>query len=731
MGTDWRGVTSGRNAPGRDFKLEPPQEFRPSAWFLGPNAENQGVFEELIAIALSGNITARIAYQPNDPNMAPGAFPRSGPTVERMKENLRHILDELRGSIPLSSHRNQSHMYWDITMPGAAGYFAGMLFNQNNVAAEASPVTTALEIRVARELCEMLGYGLPAAPEPWGHITCDGSVANSEALWAARNLKYQAAALARAILADPELLPARGVSVRKPDGSWARLLDLTTWEQLNLATDEVLALRGRLVKEGGLTEAQVAGALNRYSIQSKGAAAFDAEVLHGAVKTMPAILVPATAHYSWPKAAALLGLGTHSVQAIPVDLEGRMIVSELAQALNRCLDEQRPVLAVVAVLGSTGESAVDPLCDVLALREQFAARGLTFALHVDAAWGGYFASMLRPPATNAPPADDEQTGLDETPEESLSDYVQAQFHALHHADSITVDPHKAGYIPYPAGALCYRNREMIYLVAHTSPVVFHDGEAPTVGVYGIEGSKPGAAAVGVALSHVTIPTNALGYGRLLGRCVFNSKRFYAALTTLAGPDDDFIVVPFQRLPAERDGGDEHRIEAQRKLIRERIVPHENPALMEILDTEPEIRKLFRSLGPDLTVFAYAFNFKLDGRLNTDLVLMNAFNNALFHRLSIERPEIAGHVPPQPMFVTSSQFDPASHGAAFMKHFADRAGLDYSGGPIRYLISTMQNPFLTATAEGNFIKVLMTVYRATIEEVRAELVRSHAPDPKES
>jgi glutamate/tyrosine decarboxylase-like PLP-dependent enzyme len=209
-------------------------------------------------------------------------------------------------------------------------------------------------------------------------------------------------------------------------------------------------------------------------------------------------------------------------------------------------------IQVVAVMGSTGESAVDPLADILELRRQFAARGLTFALHLDAAWGGYFASMLRPrrPRTHRPTANRRDSTT--CPAWSLSDHVRRQFAHLAEADTITVDPHKAGFIPYPAGALCYRNKEMIFLVSQTSPVVYHDGEAPTVGVYGVEGSKPGAAAVGVALSHATIPPDTRGYGRLLGRCVFNAKRFYAALTTLAEPRRRLHLDPLPEAPG-REG----------------------------------------------------------------------------------------------------------------------------------------------------------------------------------
>ena len=61
-----------------------------------------------------------------------------------------------------------------------------------------------------------------------------------------------------------------------------------------------------------------------------------------------------------------------------------------------------------------------------------------------------------------------------------------------------VHPHKGGFIPYPAGALCYRNGAMRSIVTFTAPLVYHGGADPTVGVFGIEGSKPGAAAAGGA-----------------------------------------------------------------------------------------------------------------------------------------------------------------------------------------------------------------------------------------
>ena len=111
-------------------------------------------------------------------------------------------------------------MLWDVTLPAVLGYLAAILYNQNNVAAEASPVTTLLEMEVGRDLCAMLGYTVPPVdavpdasgpPVPWGHITCDGSVANIESMWAARNLKYFPVALAAALKGDARLKAARGL----------------------------------------------------------------------------------------------------------------------------------------------------------------------------------------------------------------------------------------------------------------------------------------------------------------------------------------------------------------------------------------------------------------------------------------------------------------------------------------------------------------------------------------
>ena len=53
------------------------------------------------------------------------------------------------------------------------------------------------------------------------------------------------------------------------------------------------------------------------------------------------------------------------------------------------------MVGLTCVFGTTQEGAVDNLFMVLELRKEFEKRGLTFYIHIDGAWGGYFASCLK------------------------------------------------------------------------------------------------------------------------------------------------------------------------------------------------------------------------------------------------------------------------------------------------------------------------------------------------
>jgi hypothetical protein len=334
---------------------------------------------------------------------------------------------------------------------------------------------------------------------------------------------------------------------------------------------------------------------------------------------------------------------------------------------------------------------------------------MDFPIHVDAAWGGYFASILRPAPTDAaPPKGEERDVRRYTPAMAMSSYVEKQYKAFPAADSITVDPHKGGYIPYPAGGLCYRNASMRDLVSLKAPVVYHGGVDPTVGIYGVEGSKPGAAAAAVYLSHRVISTDQSGYGKILGRTLFNSKRLYAALVTLPRDDDPFVIEAIQRLPAVRRGKPEPAVRAELRRIREEIVERSNEEIL----ADPRTMELFRELGSDQNIVSYAFNIVVDGKRNEDVAKLNALNNAVFGQLSLGRD--LDRIPDTKMFVTSSQLDPSVYGEGIVADFRRRLGVTGSAQtPISFLISTTMDPWLTDTAKGNFIPTLMDVMRKTV------------------
>ena len=688
-----------------------------SAWFLGPKAENGDLLRRLVERAVQGEIAARRAYQTADPRWVTDEVKESEAykdAVRGLEAALDELLSDLRGSVPFYSYRYQAHMLWDTTLPAVVGYLAAMLANQNNVAAEASPVTTALEMAVGRDLCTMLGYavrpsGAPdgsGAPPPWGHITCDGSVANIESMWAARNLKYFPVSVAAALEHESSLKKARGLTVRLPTGAEATLVELDAWAQLNLGVDEVLAIPTRLHTEFGVPTDALDESLQGYSIQGLGLLGLTDAHLKGVA---PGVVIgPGTMHYSWPKAAALLGLGSGQLIRVPVDLDARMDVDLLREELDRCLDARRPVIQVVAVVGSTEESAVDPLAEIIAAREDYRRSGMDFPIHVDAAWGGYFASILRPARSAVRPDGEERDVRRYTPSMSMSRYVEAQYRAFPSADSITVDPHKGGYIPYPAGGLCYRNASMRDLVSLKAPVVYHGGVDPTVGVYGVEGSKPGAAPAAVYLSHRVIRPDQSGYGKILGRTLFNSKRLYAALVTLPRDDDPFVIEMIQRLPAVRRGESEPAVREELARIAAEIVPRTNEEIL----ADGSTMALFRELGSDQNIVSYAFNLLVGGKRNQDVAMLNALNKAVFEQLSLGRD--LDRIPETKMFVTSSAADPAVYGAPIVDDFRRRLGVTGSvGTPITFLISTTMDPWLTDTAEGNFIPTLTEIMRETV------------------
>ncbi|VUC26346.1 unnamed protein product [Clonostachys rosea] len=598
-----------------------------SSYFIGPQAENLDYFEANIHTILEELRNGRTNYYPQDGKFITSAI-QNTPAFKKSMDKLSNAVKKAanllsRTSIPFWSPRYEAHMCTDMSMASLLGYFMTMLYNPNNVALEASPLSTVAEIEVGEQLCTLFGYNIndesTEEPTGWGHVTCDGTIANLESI----NLKYYPLSLREAMKPGA---PLEYISpkffVETCAGQQKLFSDLTAWELLNLKSNDILDIPDRLYQEHEF---------------------------------------PTNAH-------------------------------------------------------RLTEGAVDSLSSVLALRKQFQARGLSFLVHGDAAWGGYFCTMLpknyQPgEVINLPTEMGDSDGF--VPDASLRAETQEDLYALRFADSITVDPHKAGYIPYPAGGLCYRDGRMRFLVTWTSPYLSR-GSVTSIGIYGVEGSKPGASAVSTWLSNKTIGLTQDGYGSLLGEVTWTCTRLAAEWAALTDTTSPFICVPFNELPSELEPNTTpEKVEAEKARIRRDILSKTNAEIvMEDASRPSDLKatKLLRDLGSDLNINAFSLNFRhADGCLNDDVEEANYLMQRVIEALSVDSPN--DDPTKIPLYLTSTEFSDELYGNC-KKNFMRRLGLKDSHQDLMVLRNVVMSPF---PSDGNFLGKLAQTFRETVEK----------------
>lgn len=701
------------------------------AFFLGPKAENASLFADLVRQAVDSVAFYRRDFHPEDPAALTERLqhdPAYLDSVGRLKARYSELLSYLGAyTTPYFSMRYLGHMLWDTTLPAMLGYLATMFHNPNNVTVQASTVTTFLEIQVGWELCAMVGFPFDRKASPWGHITADGSVANLEAAWSARELTYLPVGI-RDALRDPGGRYHRiadRVKVRYR-GNKERLVDLDDWAVLNLRMKEALALPRRIGTKSGDRLATVWEELRPYTLNQRGL--LD---LTGSIDGVgdPVLIAPGSMHYSWPKAMAVLGAGSagHNLWGVPVDADARLDLAALDDRLGEALELRRPVMLVVAVMGSTEEGAVDPLTGVLELRDRYRARGLDFNIHADAAWGGYFCSAIRRDFSlpKIIDGDDRPTAVGVDDDTTyLSRHVVRQLEAIADADSVTIDPHKMGYAPYPAGALCYRDERITDLVAFGAPVIGSDVTSISIGQRGIEGSKPGAAPAAVWLSHAVLPPSESGHGKLIRHAMYNTKLLYLRMRDLAG-DRFRTTMLAHRHPEEPDVAETAALFAPSTPVRDRV--------------DSVSRGRLREVGPDMNMVDFVFNFRqADGAWNTDLNAFNDFNVAVYGRFHVHEGtagpdgsfEFGQRGDDLPLIITQTELDTVTYGRPLLDDLAKRVGLDVPEGDYRLKVnrSVIMDPWdleMAVPGGGDFLDLLMGIYRSEVDEV-ATVAAEHIP-----
>jgi len=182
------------------------------------------------------------------------------------------------------------------------------------------------------------------------------------------------------------------------------------------------------------------------------------------------ILGSEQAHFTHHRISSVLNL---EYTAIPADRLGRMDLNALEAELRK-----GNVGTVVVTLGTTAIGAVDPLVEIVDLRDRF-----PFRIHVDAAYGGYF--KLTP--------------------EALDEPARRAYAAIHHADSIVVDPHKHGLQPYGCGCILFRDPTVGRFYKHDSPYTYFTSKELHLGEISLECSRAGASAVALWATQQLFP----------------------------------------------------------------------------------------------------------------------------------------------------------------------------------------------------------------------------------
>jgi tyrosine decarboxylase / aspartate 1-decarboxylase len=243
------------------------------------------------------------------------------------------------------------------------------------------------------------------------------------------------------------------------------------------------------------------------------------------------ILASEQAHYTHGRISGVLQL---PFAAVACDARGRMDMGKLREEVSR-----GGVAAVVATMGTTAIGAVDPLDEILQLREQYG-----FRVHADAAYGGYFGLAG-----------------------NLAAGARRGFDLLSQVDSIVIDPHKHGLQPYGCGCVLFRDPGVGRLYKHDSPYTYFSSQELHLGEISLECSRAGAAAAALWATQELLPLSKGGefaHGLEASRSaaldfhqrLAGDKRFFTAFP----PELDIVIF------APRAGSASEASERSRKIF---------------------------------------------------------------------------------------------------------------------------------------------------------------------
>jgi tyrosine decarboxylase / aspartate 1-decarboxylase len=194
----------------------------------------------------------------------------------------------------------------------------------------------------------------------------------------------------------------------------------------------------------------------------------------GQLKPRKTVLASEQSHYTHHRISGVLQL---PFEFISCDARARMDLGALKKRLD-----QGDAGTVVATMGTTATGSVDPLPEILALRDEYG-----FRVHCDAAYGGYFGLAG-----------------------NLAEETRQAFERMQDADSIVIDPHKHGLQPYGCGCVLFRDPDVGRLYKHDSPYTYFSSKELHLGEISLECSRAGATAVALWATQKLLPLEKKG-----------------------------------------------------------------------------------------------------------------------------------------------------------------------------------------------------------------------------
>lgn len=191
------------------------------------------------------------------------------------------------------------------------------------------------------------------------------------------------------------------------------------------------------------------------------------------------IIIPESAHFSFKKAADMLNL---KIVEVKLDENYKIDVESLKGIISD------KTVAIVAIAGTTELGLIDPIEDISKI-----AHENNIYFHVDAAFGGFSIPFLKELGYDLPVFDFSLPGV----------------------CSITVDPHKMGLAPIPAGGIIFRKEEYLDVMAVDSPYLTVKTQSTIVG------TRMGASSA--ATYAIMKYFGREGYCKLAGNLMDNTK----------------------------------------------------------------------------------------------------------------------------------------------------------------------------------------------------------------